>query len=127
MIIYKQGKFIIINKQGKFIIINKQGKFIIINKQDSKQTCTCATLRTMEIHYLVRVSARTDFSTAPKSFIIRRRLLIFTMKVPRFAFGCAQVLEWVLRNNCNCYLVFFLCFWTVSTIRNRGRVERGSE
>ena len=43
------------------MIIYKQGKFIIINKQDSKQACTCTTLRPMEINYLVRVSARTDF------------------------------------------------------------------
>ena len=33
----------------------------------------------------------------------------------------AQVLESVLRNNCNRYLVFFLHFWTILTIRNYAR------
>ena len=34
----------------------------------------------------------------------------------RLAFDHVQVLEWVLRNNCSCYLVFFLHFWTILTI-----------
>ena len=38
-------------------------------------------------------------------------------KQTRLAFDRAQVLEWVLRNNCNFYLVFFLHFWTILTIR----------
>ena len=31
------------------------------------------------------------------------------------------MLEWVLCNNCNCYLVFFLHFWTILTIRRYAR------
>ena len=38
-------------------------------------------------------------------------------KVTRLPFDCAQVLEWVLHNNCNCYFAFFLYFWTILTIR----------
>ena len=53
------------------------------------------------------------FSAASKYFIVRRRLFFFFPttkhpKVRRLAFDRAQVLEWVLRNNCNCYLVLFL-------------------
>ena len=40
------------------------------------------------------------------------------LKVTRLAFDHAEVLEWVLCNNCNCYLVFFLHFWTLLTIQN---------
>ena len=42
-------------------------------------------------------------------------------KVTRMAFDCAQVLEWVLRNHCNCYLIFFLHCWTILTIRRYTR------
>ena len=38
-------------------------------------------------------------------------------KVTRLAFDSVQVLEWVLLSNCNCYLVFFLHFWTILTIQ----------
>ena len=54
-----------------------------------------------------------NFSSAPKYFIVRCSLFIPTMKHPkvtRLASDCAQVLEWVLRNNCNHYSVFFLTF-----------------
>ena len=35
----------------------------------------------------------------------------------KLAFDRAQVLEWVLLNNCNCYLVFFLHLSAILTIR----------
>ena len=43
------------------------------------------------------------------------------LKVTRLAFNRAQVLEWVSRINCNCYLVFFPHFWTILTIRRCAR------
>ena len=42
-------------------------------------------------------------------------------KVTSLVFDRAQELEWVLRNNCNFYLVFFLHFWTLLTIRRYAR------
>ena len=57
-----------------------------------------------------------------------------TMKYPkvrRLAFDRVQELEWVLWNNCNCYLNLFLHFSTILAIRRYARflevVERGSE
>ena len=66
----------------------------------------------MEVNFLVRVlklSARMDFLRRVKTF--------HRSKVTRLAFDRAHllVLEWVLRNNCNCYLVLSLHFWTILT------------
>ena len=36
----------------------------------------------MEIDFLVRVSARMDFSAASKYFIVRRRLFFFQQEAP---------------------------------------------
>ena len=71
----------------------------------------------MEINYfgLRQRPHGSVFSAASKYLIVRRRLFFFLPitkhpKVTRLAFDRAQVLEWILRNNCNCYLVFFFSF-----------------
>ena len=66
--------------------------------------------------FLVRASASMDFCCCLKIFPTSKH-----PKVTRLAFDCAQVLKWVLRNNCNCYLAFFLYFWTILTIRRYAR------
>ena len=82
----------------------------------------CFCLRPMEINFLVRVGARMDF------FLPHQNISSFiadcffqqqsTRKWQDMAFDCAQVLEWVIFNNCiNCYLAFFPHFWTISTVR----------
>ena len=83
------------------------------------------TLSPMEINFLVRVSARTVF------FLPRQNISSFVTdcflpttkypKVTRLTFNRAQVLKWVLINNCNCYLVFFLHFCTILIIRRCAR------
>ena len=68
------------------------------------------TLRPMEVDFLVRVSARMDFFCSVKIFRGSSQIGFFStskhQKLTGLAFDRAQVLEWVLHNNCNCY--FFI-------------------
>ena len=65
----------------------------------------------MEINFLVHASARMDFFSRIKVFHHSSQIVFFPTtkhpKVTKLAFDHAQVLEWVLCNNCNCFLVSF--------------------
>ena len=74
----------------------------------------------MEINFLVHVSARKAFFCSVKIFHSLSQIVLSNneaLKMARLAFDHAQVLEWVLGNNCIYYLVFFLNFWTIVTIQ----------
>ena len=77
----------------------------------------------VEINFLVRVGASMDFFAALKHFIVRRRLF-FQQRSTRQDW---LLKEWVLRNNSNFYLVFFLHIWTILTIRRYTRSLRFDE
>ena len=80
----------------------------------------------MEIDFLVRVSARMDFSAASKYFIVRRRLFFFQQEAPESdkigIWPCSSVVivTWFSFSISVQFLLYSICPFFKT-------VERGSE